>query len=102
MADYSNLVQFFTGSALPAAPLTNGIYFISDGSKGTLYKGGVKVAETNDTAKIAEIEQSISNINTELAKKATKQELADHIELYEALLALVQGHTTEINNIKND
>lgn len=101
MADYSNLVQFFTGSALPASPVANGIYFIVKDNVGTLYKGDVKIAETNDNVRIANIEQSIVDINTELAKKATKQELADHIELYEALLNVVQGHTTDIKAISD-
>lgn len=101
MADYSNLVQFFTGSALPASPIDNGIYFIVNGDVGTLYKGKTKVAETNDNVRIAAIEQNITDINTELAKKATKQELADHIELYEALLAVVQGHTTDIKAVSD-
>lgn len=101
MADYSNLVQFFTGSALPASPVANGIYFIVKDNVGTLYKGNVKIAETNDNVRIAAIEQSIVDINTELAQKATKQELADHIELYEALLAVVQGHTTDIKAVSD-
>lgn len=100
--DYSKLVQFRTGSVLPTSPIANAIYFIKDANgKGSLYKGGTLIAETNDTAKIAAIEQSITDINTDLAKKATKDELAAHVALYEALVGVVGGHTTELQNIKN-
>lgn len=96
MADTSMLVKFFTGSAKPASWDANGLYFIVNNGKGELYKGGTLIAETNDTAAISGLQTAVENINKALDTKATKQELADHVALYEALLAVVNGHTTSI------
>ena len=90
------LVKFFTGSAKPASWDANGLYFIVNNGKGELYKGGTLIAETNDTAAISGLQTAVENINKALDTKATKQELADHVALYEALLAVVNGHTTSI------
>lgn len=90
------LVKFFTGSAKPASWDANGLYFIVNNGKGELYKGGTLIAETNDTAAISGLQTAVENINKALDTKATKKELADHVALYEALLAVVNGHTTSI------
>lgn len=96
MADTSMLVKFFTGSTKPANWDANGLYFIVNNGKGELYKGGTLIAETNDTAAISGLQTAVENINKALDTKATKKELADHVALYEALLAVVNGHTTSI------
>ncbi len=96
MADTSMLVKFFTGSTKPANADANGLYFIVNNGKGELYKGSTLIAETNDTAAITGLQTAVENINKSLAEKATKDELAEHVALYEALLAVVNGHTTSI------
>lgn len=97
MADTSMLVKFFTGSVKPTTNVDqNGLYFIVNGNKGELYKGSTLIAETNDTAAISGLQTSIDNINTQLAKKADQSALDAHIELYQALLQVVEGHTTSI------
>lgn len=96
MADTSMLVKFFTGSAKPATWDANGLYFIVNNGKGELYKGGTLIAETNDTAAISGLQTAVENINKALDTKATKEELAAHVALYDALLGVVNGHTTSI------
>ena len=97
----NNLVKFYTGAALPANPVENYIYFIigeesygTEGAKkpvGKIYKGSQLVAEINDAIKIAEIEAAIQALDEKLSK-----EIEDHIELYEALVQLVEGHGTRL------
>ena len=96
MADTSMLVKFFTGSAKPSTFDQNGLYFIVNGNKGELYKGSTLIAETNDTAAISGLQTSIDNINSQLTDKADKSALEAHVGLYEALLQVVNGHTTSI------
>ena len=106
--DYSKLVQFFTGSALPAVEnlKANGLYFITSTDAkgqhvGKLYRGNVLIAETNDNNAIADIQGSITAINTALDTKATKDELAEHIRAYELLLKLAQDNSAAITAIKD-
>ena len=97
----NNLVKFYTGTALPANPVANHIYFIigeeaygTEGAKkpvGQIYKGSQLVAEINDELKIAEIESAISALDEKLSK-----EIDDHIALYEALVQLVESHGTRL------
>ena len=97
----NNLVKFYTGTALPETPVANHIYFIigeeaygAEGAKkpvGQIYKGSQLVAEINDNLKIAEIESAINALDEKLSK-----EIDDHIELYEALVQLVEGHGTRL------
>ena len=94
--DNTKLIQFFTGTALPANPVDNYVYFIYNEGKGELYKGSKLIGETNDTVAIANINQAIENINADLAKKATKDELRQHLELYSALLETVTGQGTRL------
>ena len=96
----NNLVKFYTGTALPANPIENHIYFIigeeayGEGGKkpvGQIYKGSKLVAEINDELKIAEIEAAITALDNKLSK-----EIDDHIALYEALVLLVEGQGTRL------
>lgn len=98
----NNLVKFYTGTALPAHPVENHIYFIigeeaygENGEQkkpvGQIYKGSQLVAEINDDLKIAEIEAAINALDEKLSK-----EIDDHIKLYEALVKLVEGHGTRL------
>lgn len=89
--DNTKLIQFYTGTALPANPVSNYVYFIYNEGKGQLYKGNVLIGETNDNDAIASINSAIEKINTDLAKKATKDELNQHVQLYTALVETVQG-----------
>lgn len=89
--DNTKLIQFYTGTALPANPVNNYVYFIHNEGKGQLYKGSVLIGETNDNDAIASINSAIQKINEDLAKKATKDELNQHVELYTALVESVQG-----------
>ena len=85
----NNIVQFYTGTTLPAdaAEHSNRVYFIKSGEVGSLYKGNVLIAETNDDATIQTIQNSINELN---------KELDDHVKLYEALVKLVQTNTGNI------
>lgn len=109
MADnnYSKLVQFFSGSALPANPNANGLYFITstvDGQhEGKLYKGSTLIAETRDVARIAALENAVNQFKSDVSGTyATKEELNDHIELYEALFAVVQGDVQRLDAVLKD
>ena len=107
MTDYSKLVQFFTGSALPAVPNENALYFITktvDGQHvGELYKGSVLIAETRDVTRIAAVEGALNQFKTDVANTyATKKELNDHIALYEALLQIVEGDVQRLDAILKD
>lgn len=100
--DYSKLVQFFTGSALPSEPQANGLYFITSTENGQhvgkLYRGATIIAETNDGNKISAIDAAIKKLQDE---SATKAELAEHIKAYEALLAIAQANAGDITKIKD-
>lgn len=87
--DVNNMVQFYTGTTLPAdaAEHSNRVYFIKSGNVGSLYKGNVLIAETNDSATIQAIQSSIS---------ALDKELDDHVKLYEALVKVVQTNSSNI------
>ena len=95
----NNLVQFWTGTALPANPNANHIYFIInevEGVKtGQIYKGDKLVAEINDAIKTAEIEAAIQNLDQKLSK-----EIDDHIALYEALVGVVEGQGTRLTALE--
>jgi chromosome segregation ATPase len=92
--DNTKLIQFYTGTALPQSPVEGHVYFIHNEGKGKLYKGGVLIAETNDLAVIESINGQINAINQALATKATKEELQQHVVLYQTLVETVTG----INN----
>ena len=100
--DYSKLVQFFTGSALPSEPQANGLYFITSTENGQhvgkLYRGATLIAETNDGNKISQIDAAIKELQD---NSATKAELAEHIKAYEALLAIAQANAGDITKIKD-
>lgn len=89
--DATKLIQFYTGTKLPENPSSNHVYFVHNNGKGELYKGSVLIGETNDEASISEINSAIEKINADLAKKATKEELQQHVELYTALVGVVNG-----------
>ena len=95
----NNLVQFWTGTALPANPNANHIYFIInevEGVKtGKIYKGDKLVAEINDAIKTAEIEAAIQALDQKLSK-----EIEDHIALYEALVGVVEGQGTRLTALE--
>lgn len=95
----SNLVQFWTGTALPATTNANHIYFIinevDNVKTGKIYKGDKLVAEINDAIKTAEIEAAIQALDTKLSK-----EIDDHIALYEALLGVVEGQGTRLTALE--
>lgn len=95
----NNLVQFWTGIALPANPNENHIYFIInevEGVKtGKIYKGDKLVAEINDAIKTAEIEAAIQALDQKLSK-----EIDDHIALYEALVGVVEGQGTRLTALE--
>ena len=92
--DVNNMVQFYTGTALPedAASHSNRVYFIKSGKVGSLYKGNELIAQTNNDATIQAIQDSINNLNTELD---------DHVKLYEALVNTVTANGTAITNNAN-
>lgn len=96
--DATKLIQFYTGTALPSVEKRNDnyVYFIQNSGKGQLYKGSVLIAETNDNEAIATINAAIEKINSDLATKATKDDLAAHVRLYESLLELVNGTVTRV------
>ena len=94
--DNTKLIQFYTGTALPANPVSNYVYFIHNEGKGQLYKGSVLIGETNDNAAISAINAAIDQIHLDLAKKATKDELAQHVELYQTLVELVNGTVSRV------
>ena len=79
--DYSKLVQFFTGSALPENPNANALYFITTEDKdgqhiGKLYKGKVLIAQTNDENHINSIESALNQFKLDVADTyATKKTL---------------------------
>ena len=105
--DYSKLVQFFTGSALPVNPIENGLYFITstvDGQhEGKLYKGSTLIAETRDVARITALENAVNQFKSDVSSTyATKKELTDHIALYEALLEIVQGDVQRLDTVLKD
>ena len=95
----NNLVQFWTGTALPANPNSNHVYFIInevDGVKtGKIYKGDKLVAEINDAIKTAEIEAAIQTLDQKLSK-----EIDDHIALYEALVGVVEGQGNRLTALE--
>ena len=92
--DVNNIVQFYTGTALPAdaAEHSNRVYFIKSGEVGSLYKGNELIAQTNNDATIQAIQDSINNLNTELD---------DHVKLYKALVNTVTANGTAITNNAN-
>lgn len=106
--DYSKLVQFFTGSALPETKNPNALYFITTEDKdgqhiGKLYKGNVLIAQTNDENYINSIESALNQFKTDVAKTyATKEEFNAHIELYRALLQIAEGNRDAIAAILKD
>lgn len=105
--DYSKLVQFFTGSALPVNPNENGLYFITSTEngqhEGKLYKGSTLIAETRDVARITALENAVNQFKTDVSSTyATKKELTDHIALYEALLEIVQGDVQRLDTVLKD
>ena len=94
--DNTKLIQFYTGTALPQSPVDGHVYFIHNEGKGKLYKGGVLIAETNDLAVIESINGQIDAINKSLATKATKEELQQHVVLYQKLVETVTGLNTRL------
>ncbi len=94
--DSSKLIQFYAGTALPATTVDNHVYFIHNEGKGKLYKGSVLIGETNDTAAIESINQQITDINTALDKKASKDDLNEHVKLYQTLVETVTGLGTRL------
>lgn len=92
--DVKNMVQFYTGTALPdeAVNHPNRVYFIKSGEVGSLYKGNVLIAQTNNDATIQAIQKSISDLD---------KELDDHVALYNALVKLVEAKGTVIETNKN-
>jgi uncharacterized protein YqgV (UPF0045/DUF77 family) len=87
--DVNNIVQFYQGTALPSDAVNhpNRVYFIKSGEIGSLYKGNVLIAQTNNDATIKTIESNIENLG---------KELDDHVVLYNALVKLVQDNGTAI------
>ena len=92
--DVKNMVQFYTGTTLPdeAVNHPNRVYFIKSGEVGSLYKGNVLIAQTNNDATIQAIQKSISDLD---------KELDDHVTLYNALVKLVEANGTAIETNKN-
>lgn len=92
--DVKNMVQFYTGTTLPdeAVNHPNRVYFIKSGEVGSLYKGNVLIAQTNNDATIQAIQKSINDLD---------KELDDHVTLYNALVKLVEANGTAIETNKN-
>ncbi len=92
--DVNNMVQFYTGAALPADAVShpNRVYFITANGVGSLYKGNTLIAQTNNDSTIKDIQNSI---------EALDQELDDHVALYNALVKTVQTNTGNITTNTN-
>lgn len=88
IVDNAKLIQFYTGTALPQSPVDNHVYFIYNENKGKLYKGNVLIGETNDTAAIEAMQKSIKDLQD---NKASKDDLAAHVALYQKLVETVNG-----------
>lgn len=88
IVDNAKLIQFYTGTALPQSPVDNHVYFIYNENKGKLYKGNVLIGETNDTAAIEAMQKSIKDLQD---NKASKDDLAAHVALYQTLVETVNG-----------
>lgn len=88
IVDNAKLIQFYTGTALPQSPVDNHVYFIYNENKGKLYKGNVLIGETNDTAAIEAMQRSIKDLQD---NKASKDDLAAHVALYQTLVETVNG-----------
>ena len=92
--DVNNIVQFYTGTALPedAASHSNRVYFIKSGEVGYLYKGNVLIAQTNNDETIKAIQTKINELD---------KELDDHVELYKTLVNTVTANGTAITKNAN-
>lgn len=91
--DVKNMVQFYQGATLPqdAVNHPNRVYFIKNGEVGSLYKGGVLIAQTNNDATIKAIEKSVTDLSGEFDQYVT-----DHTALYNALVKVVQENGAAI------
>lgn len=92
--DVNNMVQFYTGAALPADAVShpNRVYFITANGVGSLYKGNTLIAQTNNDSTIKDIQSNI---------EALDQELDNHVALYNALVKTVQTNTGNITTNAN-
>ena len=99
MADYSKLVQFYTGSERPTTNVNaNGLYFISktvDGQHvGELWRGATLIAQTNDVNAISQLQDAINTINGTLATKANQSDLDEHLQAAASMagaISTIQG-----------